>query len=79
MILLENFLDKTVTSVTNSARPILASYQSTGYTPPLKEWNVLHQQVNAYEMKNKNSPDNWVAFTSGSKVTTEMAIRGSNP
>ncbi|MEC0094425.1 hypothetical protein [Paenibacillus macquariensis] len=63
--------DATVTSVPNSARLIIAAYQATGYTPPLQLWNVKHFQVRAYEMKYKNSSDNWVAFTSGSKVTTE--------
>lgn len=63
--------NNTVTSVTNSARLIFASYQSTGYTPPLDPWDVEHYQVRAYEMKYKNSSDTWVAFTDGSKVTTE--------
>lgn len=62
---------KPLTSVTNSARLVLAAYQATGYTPPLKPFNVKHNQVRAYEMKYKNSSNNWVAFTSGSNVTTE--------
>ncbi|OBZ16339.1 hypothetical protein A8L34_27050 [Bacillus sp. FJAT-27264] len=63
--------DKALTSYTNSARLILAAYQATGATPPLAPWNVKHNQVRAYEMKYKNSSDTWIAFTSGSKVTTE--------
>lgn len=63
--------EKPLTTVQNSARLILAAYQATGYTPPLKPFNVKHNQVRAYEMKYKNSSNNWVAFTSGSNVTTE--------
>jgi|GEM_PF-5995576 len=62
---------KPVDNVINSARLVFASYQSTGYTPPLKPWDVLHDQVRAYEMKYKNSSNNWVAFTMGNKVQTE--------
>lgn len=60
-----------LTSYLNSARLILASYQATSTTPPLAPWRVKHHQVRAYEMKYKNSSGNWVAFTTGSKVTTE--------
>ena len=58
-------------TIENSARLIFASSQSTGYTPPLVAWDVLHDQVRAYEMKYKNSSDTWVAFTTGSKVVAE--------
>ncbi|WP_334074125.1 MULTISPECIES: hypothetical protein [Paenibacillus] len=63
--------DETVTNVVNSARLVIATNQDTGYTPPLKQWSVFHDQVRAYEMKYKNSSNNWVAFTMGNKVQTE--------
>ena len=58
-------------NITNSARLIFGALQYTGYTPPLKVWDVKHNQVYASEMKYKNSSNNWIAFTNGSKVTTE--------
>lgn len=63
--------NNTVTDVVNSARLVIATNQDTGYTPPLKQWSVFHDQVRAYEMKYKNSSNNWVAFTMGNKVQTE--------
>ncbi|MBQ0140469.1 MAG: hypothetical protein KBT36_14390 [Kurthia sp.] len=60
-----------LTTLTNSARLVFASYQASGYTPPLKTWGVKHNQVRGYEMKYKNSSNNWVPFTSGNKVATE--------
>lgn len=62
---------KPLTSYENSARLVLAAYQATGTTPPLAPWKVKHNQVRAYEMKYKNSSNNWVDFTNGSNVTTE--------
>ncbi|GIO35589.1 hypothetical protein J41TS12_04500 [Paenibacillus antibioticophila] len=63
--------NKKVTEVVNSARLVFASNQDTGYKPPLQPWTVLHDQVRAFEMKYKNSSNNWVAFTMGNKVMTE--------
>lgn len=60
-----------VTSITNSARLVFASYQSTGVALPLKPWTVQHHQVRAFEMKYKNSSNNWVAFTNSSGVEVE--------
>ncbi|MEK4060937.1 MULTISPECIES: hypothetical protein [Paenibacillus] len=62
---------KKLDPITNAARLVFASSQDTGYTPPLDPWSVLHDQVRAYEMKYKDSNGNWVAFTTGSNVSTE--------
>lgn len=69
-VVMRNFAEP-VTEVVNSARLVFATNQDTGYKPPLKQWSVFHDQVRAYEMKYKNSSNNWVAFTMGNKVQTE--------
>lgn len=58
-------------NVTNSARLIIASYQGTGYLPPLDAWQLSHNQVRAYQMQYKNSSNNWVYFTNSNKVTLD--------
>lgn len=69
-----------VSSIVNPARLIIASYQSTGYTPPLEPWDVKHDQVRAFEMKYKTSSGTWVPFTDGTQVThDEWPVNVSTP